>query len=144
MIKRQFIDALVRWGAEGLERFSAARIENGLSPVLSHICFKFQSDAEYAAYVMAMQTQGTVTRVIHNGKEIVWCRLYSPVQHNALQLEWLELVEPKFEHAAISGVSSIGYAVPGLSDVVKMPSQDGAVTFRYQPHHAAELARNTA
>ena len=143
MIKGQFIDALVRWGAEGLERFSAAGIGGGLSPILSHICFKFKSEAEYAAYLMAVQTQGTVTRMIHNGKEIVWCRLHSPVQHNALQLEWLELVEPKFEHPAVSGVSSIGYAVPGLSDVVKLPSQDGAVIFRYQPRHAAELVRNS-
>lgn len=143
MIKSQFIDALSRWGAEGLERFSVAGIGREFSPALSHICFKFKSEAEYAAYVVAMETQGAVTRMVHNGKEIVWCRLHSPALHGNLRLEWLELVEPKFEPPAVSGVSGIGYVVPGLPDVVKIPSQDGAVTFRYQPRHAAELARNT-
>lgn len=140
MMKNQFTDALTRWGAEGVERFRAEGPPGEVTPALSHVCFKFGSAADYAAAKAMAGDLGAVIRKNHNGKEIVWCRLHDPVQSKGLRLEWLELVEPKGEPAAISGISAIGYAVSGLAEVVKIPSRDGGVIFRYQSRHAAELA----
>jgi hypothetical protein len=133
-LKEQFSRAFHQWAQEGIDRMSAQ------SPTLSHICFKFTDAASYAAGVEAARDLGKVTQEQFKGKEITWCHLRAPLKQDGLTLEWLELVEPKSEPAATNGVSSIGYAIPGMKEAVKIPSKDGNVIFRYQSQHAAGLA----
>lgn len=109
----------------------------GAIPALSHLCFKFKSEADYRTTIQSAQNLGAITLKEFGGKEITWCRLSAPI----LSLEWLELVQPKTEANAYNGLTAIGYAVPALKDVVKIQSKDGKITFRYQPLHAKELAQ---
>ena len=103
------------------------------SPVLSHICFKFTDMTSYQEAIEAAKELGTVSNEQFNGKEISWCKLDNPIKSDDLTLEWLEMVEPKIEKNAFNGITSIGYYVPELADVVKIQSIDEAILYRYQP-----------
>jgi len=83
---------------------------------------------------------GPITVQEFGGKEISWCHLHEPWMSGQLQLAWLELVEPKLEPHLCDAITSIGYAVPGLPQVIKIPSRDESVIFRYQARHARDLA----
>jgi|GEM_PF-5718349 hypothetical protein len=116
---------------------AANRLAGETIPQLSHLCFKFKSEADYRATIESAQHLGVINHKEFGGKEITWCRLNAPI----LSLEWLELVQPKTESNAYNGLTAIGYAVPELATAVKIQSADGKITFRYQPKHAAQLAQ---
>lgn len=127
---------------ETLARAGAAayRTQYGVLPDLSHIAFKFGSPTTYDEYASQAVPLGTVTRAQHNGHEITWCKLHAPLQAGKLKLEWLEIIHPGKDPHHLSGVSSIGYCVPGLENVVKIQSANPEIIFRYQGKSAAELA----
>lgn len=116
---------------------AAHRPAGNTLPQLSHLCFKFKSEADYRATIESARHLGSVNHKEFGGKEITWCRLNAPI----LTLEWLELVQPKTETNAFNGITAIGYAIPELTDVVKIKSSDPAVIFRYQAPHANTLAK---
>ena len=134
-MKDQFMAALQNLAHEGVDAFKA---QHPGEPRLSHICFKFPDDAAFRQGIDSAETLGGVTHKSFGGKEIIWCKLNEPAIAGRLTLEWLELVEPEPGQTP-HGVTAIAYAVPGLDSVVKIPSADGTVTFRFQGRHAAEL-----
>lgn len=138
LLKQQFSDVFNLYAAEGVAQFRQR--DPAAAPVLSHVCFKFSSLESYADYVAAARELGRVTQEEFNGKQITWCRLSEPLQQGDLRLEWLEMVEPRTEKQASDGVANIGYAIPGLTDAVKLASSDNSMTFRYQSQHAASMA----
>lgn len=121
--------ALKTYAPEGTAQNPAA--------TLSHLCFKFKCEADYRTTIESARGMGVIHHKEFGGKEITWCRLTPPI----LSLEWLELVQPKTENNAYNGVTSIGYAMSTLNDVIKIQSKDKKITFRYQPRHASELAQ---
>ena len=140
-LKQQFIDAFTKHAPDGIARFKN-EYPDSPAPRLSHVCFKFKNPDSYGAYVASARTLGTVTQETFKGKQISWCKLNAPLQKGGLTLEWLELVEPRFEQNDFDGVTSIGYCVPNLPDVVKIPLPGTPVIFRYQALHAAEMAKS--
>ncbi len=135
-MKGQFMAALHNLAQDGVNAFKA---QHPGEPRLSHICFKFPDDAAFRQGIANAEKLGGVTHRSFGGKEIIWCKLHEPALAGSLTLEWLELVEPEMGQTP-HGVTAIAYAVPGLDSVVKIPSADGTVTFRFQGRHAAELA----
>ena len=135
-MREKFEAALDQYAAEGIAAFTA--LHPG-EPRLSHVCFKFPDAPAFRKGVAEAGTLGALTHKSFGGKEIVWCRLHHPAVAGSLTLEWLELVEPEAGQAP-HGVTAIGYAVTGLEKVIKIPSADGTVTFRFQGAHAAALA----
>lgn len=133
--------ALGDYAFTGIEAFRAGQGRDSAAPALSHLCFKFRDHAAYESAIAAARVVGTVTQKDFKGKQITWCRLHQPIPADDLRLEWLELVQPADTPHTDNGITAVGYAVAGLADVVKIPSPDGRVIFRYQSHHAAELAR---
>ena len=137
-IRDQFVSVLNAHAQEGLDAFAQ---QQGGVPVLSHACFKFTDLESYRRYSDAVLALGVVARQDFGGKEITWCHLRDPWVSGGLSLEWLELVEPKQDANLCNAVTSIGYAVPGLQQVVKILSRDDSVVFRYQAQHARDLVR---
>lgn len=135
-MKDQFTAALQNLAHEGVDAYKA---QHQGEPRLSHVCFKFPDDAAFRQGIAEAGKLGGVTHKSFGGKEIVWCKLDQPAMAGRLTLEWLELVEPEAGQNP-NGVTAIAYAVPELDHVIKIPSANGAVTFRFQGRHAAELA----
>ena len=142
MIKQQFTDAFTQFAREGIARFKNVS-PAGPAPRLSHVCFKFKNAEAYESYITAARELGAVKQETFKGKQISWCKLNAPLRKNELTLEWLELVEPRFEQNDFDGVTSIGYCVPGLPEPIKIPLPGTPVVFRYQSQHAAELVKKT-
>lgn len=109
---------------------------DNISPVLSHVCFKFTDTKAYQTYVEAACELGLVTQEQFNGKEISWCKLQQPLSKDDLVLEWLEMVEPKVETNAFNGVTSLGYYAADLSQTIKLPTADENIIYRYQSQQA--------
>lgn len=139
-LTEQITHAFTTLAQQGIDTFIKRHTNLG-TPQLSHICFKFTGPESYAAYVASARNIGSVTSQIFKGKEITWCQLHTPLHQGGLTLEWLELVEPKEEANSFDGVTSIGYAVPNLSETVKLPSGHPDIFFRYQENHASMLAK---
>lgn len=139
MLMEQTTRAFTALARQGVERFTGQYPAHP-APRLSNICFKFTGPESYAAYTAAARQIGVVTSQIFKGKEITWCKLHTPLRQDSLTLEWLELVEPKEETNTFDGVTSIGYAVPNLTETVKLPSDHPEIIFRYQENHASALA----
>jgi len=137
--QQQLRDAFEKYAADGV---SAYDVPERAQAVLSHVCFKFESVAMYQDYVAAAQDTGDVFQAVFKGKEVSWCRLYSPLVQGNLALEWIEMVEPRHEANAFNGVTALGYFVKDLESTVKVPSADERITFRYQPMHAAQLSQS--
>jgi predicted metalloenzyme YecM len=132
ILKDQFTAAFDKYAKEGQDAQAGAE--------LSHVCFRFETPEAYAEYVEAARGVGTVTQEQFRGKEITWVKLAQPLEKGGLRLEYLEMVEPRTERHAFNGVANIGYAVAGLNGVVKLPSADGDMAFRYQSQHARQMA----
>ncbi len=111
--------------------------EGDKTPILSHICFKFNSQSDYLKAVDSAHQLGEVKHQEFKGKQITWCKLNTPFEKGSLKLEWLELVEPKKPNT-FNGVTSVGYCVPNLKETVKIVSPEESVIFRYQSKHASE------
>ncbi|MBI2234817.1 MAG: hypothetical protein HYU57_07550 [Micavibrio aeruginosavorus] len=135
----QAATALGDYALAGIAAFRAGQGRDSAAPALSHLCFKFRDQAAYQSAIAAARTIGAVTQKDFKGKQITWCRLHKPIPAGDLRLEWLELVEPVDAPNADNAVTAVGYAVADLADVVKIPSADGKIVFRYQARHAAEL-----
>lgn len=101
------------------------------TPVLRHICLKFSSLAAYAETIAEAAALGPVVTEEFNGKEIAWCKMKQPLESADNTVAWIEMVEPRLETNAFDGVTSIGYSVEGLTGVVKLPSKDAGVLYRY-------------
>jgi hypothetical protein len=136
-LREDVSEAFNRHAAAGITAYAGRRD----ATVLSHVCFKFDSMEAYRETIESAKELGTVTQEEFNGKEISWCKLATPLEKGLLKLEWLEFVEPRSENHPFTGVSSIGYAVAGLTEPVKIPSDDDRVVYRYQGKHASELAK---
>lgn len=136
-LKQQITDAFNAYASEGLRIWSEERPH---VPVLSHVCLKFASMDAYTNYVEAARALGRVTQEMFKGKQITWCRLDQPLEHEGVRLDWLEFVEPRFEQHPHDGVANIGYSVAGLPDAVKLTSRDANMMFRYQGQHANDMA----
>jgi predicted metalloenzyme YecM len=135
-LEQQFteaFDTLARAGS------AAYRVKYGVLPVLSHICFKFSSPHTYENYASEAVRLGKVTRTNHNGHEITWCKLHKPLSAGVLVLHWIELVHPAKDAHHATGVSSIGYSVKGLEEVIRLPSANPDIVFRYQGIGAEEM-----
>lgn len=135
-LKAQMTAAFNAYASEGVRSWK----DRSGTAELSHVCLKFTSLQSYAEYVAAARNLGVVTQEMFKGKEITWCRLSHPLEHDGQRLEWLELVEPRFEQQAFDGVANIGYSVTGLPEAVRIASNDSAMTFRYQAQHATQMA----
>ncbi len=135
-LAQQITAAFNAYAAEGVRSWQG---DEGRA-VLSHVCLKFTGLDAYARYVAAARELGVVTQEVFKGKQITWCRLAQPLEHDGQRLEWLELVEPKLEQQAYDGVANIGYSVAGLPEAVRLASKDAGMTFRYQSQHAAQMA----
>lgn len=135
-LKQQMTAAFNAYAREGTQRWTGG----AGAAVLSHVCLKFTGLDAYARYVAVARELGVVTQETFKGKQITWCRLHTPLEHDGQRLEWLELVEPKLEQQAFDGVANIGYSVAGLPEAVRLTSQDAGMTFRYQSQHAAQMA----
>lgn len=135
-IQTQISEAFNRYAREGLEALRDVAPDNAPLAEIGHICLKFTSLASYNAYVDAAHALGPVAQEEFNGKQISWCRLKEPLKNGGLTVEWMEMVEPKLEQNDYDGVTSIGYRAKFLTETLKIPSADGAMTFRFQPHHA--------
>lgn len=136
-MKNDFLNALRDLAPDGISAFQAAHPLAGL-PLLSHMCFKFQSHAAFQAGVVEVEQFGPVVHKAFGGKDIVWCRLDQPAEASGLRLEWLELVAPQADDT-VQGLTAIAYAVPGLPDTIKIPAAKAGIIFRYQSRHASEL-----
>lgn len=128
-IQQQAAAAFEQYAHEGVLGLALAPV----TPTISHICFKFQSMESYKRYIEAAERFSLVSHEQFKGKEITWCKLDAPLVKDDIVLEWLEMVEPKTEQNEFDGVTSIGYVVPGLPDMIKNFSEDKAILFRYSP-----------
>lgn len=135
-LHRQMTDAFDAHAREGAALYHS---RHGATPALSHMCFKFASVHAYEDYLIDAAALGALARRRHKGFEITWCHLREPLVAGELRLHWLELVHPEQGSNAVSGVTSIGYVVPGLGDAVKLPSSDPDIMFRYQGVGAEEI-----
>lgn len=132
-LEKEILKAFNRYAREGVDAFKSQH-ENA-APELSHLCLKFGDMPDYDATVVAAGKIGTVMRQQFNGKEIAWCHLQQPLRGGNISVEWLEMVEPKLEKNPFSGVSSLGYRVADLPELVKIQSGDDRVLFRYLGRH---------
>lgn len=131
LILEQAFNALSLHGAGGFTAFDKHVPDSINKPVLSHICFKFENINAYKDHVTAADSLGHLKSEIFNGKEITWCKLHQPITKNDLRLEWLEIVEPKTERNAFNGVTSLGFYANGLTEVIKIPTMDENIIYRY-------------
>lgn len=136
-LEQQCVDAFEAYARAGA---AAYRMKYAVLPSLSHLCFKFSNPGIYNDYIIYADRLGDLKRQEFNGHEITWCKLNEPLRAGKLVLEWLEFVHPSKDPHHSSGVASVGYVVPGLAEVIKIPSANPDVMFRYQGLSAAEMA----
>lgn len=125
---RHAIDTYASQGVDALHS-----MHSDLSPIISHICFKFTDQDSYQLISEQAAAFGIVTRETFNNKEIAWLCLDQPIKSSGFTVNWLEMVEPKENPHPENDVAAIVYYTGNIPDVVKIPSDDDKITLRFQP-----------